>query len=161
MKTPDRDPRLDDPSAADEAPDALDRLIAEIRVEVAPGFSRQVMSRLPEAVAHRQRSARREWAIAGALAAVLVAVAAVLVAGGGAAEPGVAVSVLDLVVATLAAGAGFLAASWRGLGQAVGAALDGSVTALVALGLAALAANGLLVLLLRRRRAAARSSNRS
>lgn len=46
MKTPDRDPRLDDPLAADEAPDALDRLIAEIRVPVATGFSRQVMSRV-------------------------------------------------------------------------------------------------------------------
>ena len=65
------------------------------------------------------------------------------------------------MVATLAAGAGFLAASWRGLGAMVDAALDGSVTALLALGLAALAANGLLLLLLRRRRSAVRSSDDS
>ena len=152
MKTTDLDLTSGD-SAADETPDALDRLLAEARVPVRAGFSRQVMSRLPEAGLRRHRAASREWAVAAGLAAALVAVAAFLLSGGDGAGAGVAASVLDLVAATLAAGAGFLAASWRGLGETIGAALDGSATALVALGLAALAANGLLFLLLRRRRA--------
>ena len=159
MKTGDREPRIED-LGADEAPDALDRLLAEVRVPVDPAFSRQVMSRLPDADWRPRRSARREWAIAAALAACSL-LAAVLVTGGEAAEPGVGASIVDLVVATLAAGAGFLAASWRGIGETVDAALDGSVTALVALGLAALAANGLLFLLLRRRRAPVRSRDDS
>jgi hypothetical protein len=162
MKTPDRDARRNDPLAGDEPPDALDLLIAEVRVAVDPGFSRQVMSRLPEASALGRRAARREWTIAGALAAVLVVLSAIVLAGAEGTEIGVATSIVDLVVATLAAGAGFLTASWRGLGEAVGAALDGSATAIFALGLAALAANGLLFLLRRRRRgAAARSRDQS
>jgi hypothetical protein len=154
MKTTDRDPRAEAALAAEEAPDALDRLLAEIRVPVAPGFSRQVMNRLPAGRGYRLPAARREWAIAGALAAALIAIAAVLVAGGEGSQAGIAGSIVDLAVATLAAGAGFLAASWRGLGETVAAALDGSATALLALGLLTLAVNGLLVLLLRRRRAA-------
>jgi hypothetical protein len=164
MKTTDRDPRAEAPFAAeDEAPDALDRLLAEIRVPVAAGFSRQVMSRLPADLPRRERKAHREWAVAGALAAALIVIAAVLVAGTESSQGGIAGSIVDLAVATLAAGAGFLAASWRGLGQTVAAALDGSATALVTLGLLTLAANGLLFLLLRRRRAAsaARSRHRS
>jgi hypothetical protein len=140
MKTTDRDPNAEAALAAEEAPDALDRLLAEIRVPVAEGFSRQVMSRLPAARPRRERAVVREWALAGALA--------------------VAGSILDLAVATLAAGAGFLAASWRGLGQTVTAALDGSASALVALGLLTLAVNGLLLLLLRRRRAASTARSR-
>ncbi|HVR27941.1 MAG TPA: hypothetical protein VMS86_00275 [Thermoanaerobaculia bacterium] len=138
---------------ADDTPDALDRLLAEVRVPVREGFTRQVMSRLPESRTPPRRVVSREWAVAAGLAAVLVAVAAVLLAGGDGTGADVAASVVDLIAATLAAGAGFLAASWRGLGETIGAALDGSVTALAALGLAALAANGLLFLLLRRRRA--------
>jgi hypothetical protein len=143
----------------DDAPDALDRLIAELRVPVDRDFTRQVMSRLGEARADRARASRREWAVASGLAAALVLLAAMLVAGGDGAQGGVVGSTVDLVMATLAAGAGFLEASWRGIGEAVTAALDGSVTALVALGLAALAANGLLFLVLRRRRAAQRSTD--
>lgn len=161
MKTPDRDAKLADSHWPDEAPDALDRLIAELRVPVAQGFSRQVMGRIEQAEAPRARSAQREWAIAASLAAALAALAAVLVASGGEGEPGVATSILDLLASTLAAGAGFLAASWRGLGQTVSAALGGSATAIVVLGLAALAANGLLLLLLRRRRVVARSRDDS
>jgi hypothetical protein len=160
MKTGDREPRIEQLDA-DETVDALDRLLAEARVGVDPSFSRQVMSRLPEASWRPRRSARGEWLIAAALAAALVVLAAVLLTGGDAAQPGVGGSVVDLVVATVMAGAGFLAASWRGLGTAVSEALDGSVTALVALGLAALAANGLLLLLLRRRRSAARIDDQS
>jgi hypothetical protein len=152
MSPIDRDHQPLDP---EETPDALDRLLGELRVEVRSGFSTQVMARLPEPSWRARRSASREWAVAAALAVLLVAVAAFLLSGGGAADQGVATSVVDLLVATLAAGAGFLAASWAGLGAAVDAALGGSVTALVALGLAALAANGLLLLLIRRRRAAA------
>jgi len=156
-----------DELALDDAPDALDRLLAEARVAVDPAFTRQVMSRLPEATwsprpdnarlgdALPTRSARNEWAIAAAVATFLIIAAGFLVTGGEAAEPGVGTSIVHLLVSTLAAGAGFLAASWRGLGVVVNAALDGSWSALLALGLAALFANGLLVLLLRRRRGAA------
>jgi len=168
MKTGDNG-RIDE-LALDEAPDALDRLLAEARVAVDPGFTRQVMSRLPETTWSQAiggtrdtsptRSARREWAIAAAVAAFLVVAASVLVTGGEAAQPGVGTSIVHLLVSTLAAGAGFLAASWRGLGVMVNAALDGSWSALLALGLAALFANGLLVLLLRRR-SAVKSGNDS
>ena len=164
--------RIDEP-VLEEAPDALDRLLAEARVAVDPAFTRQVMSRLPEATwspktanagaagALPGRSARREWAIAAAVAAFLIVAASVLVTGGEAAEPGVGTSIVHLLVSTLAAGAGFLAASWHGLGTMVNAALDGSWSALLALGLAALFANGLLFVLLRRRRAAVKSGNDS
>jgi hypothetical protein len=160
MSTRDREFNSED-LGADDAPDALDRLLAESRVAVDPGFSRQVMSRLPEVAWRRQRAAKREWAIAAAVAALLLVVAAVLVTGGDAAQPGVGTSIVDLLVATVSAGAGFLAASWRGIGAAVNEALDGSVGALLALGLAALAANALLFLLIRRRRVAARSDDES
>jgi hypothetical protein len=159
MSTGDRDARPDDPRRLEEAPDVLDRLLAELRVPVAPGFTRQVMSRLPERAPRRERAWGREWTIAAAIAAVLIALAAVVLAGGESGAPGVATSIVDLVVATFAAGAGFLAASWRGLGATVNAALDGSASALLALGLAALAANALLFVLVRRRRAAAKSKD--
>lgn len=160
MKTGDREPRIEE-LGADDSPDALDRLLNEIRVPVDPAFSRQVMSRLPDTDWRPRRSAHREWAIAAALVAMLAAIAAVLVTNGEASAPGVGSSIVDLVVATVSAGAGFLAASWRGIGTMVDAALDGSVSALVALGLAALAANGLLLVLLRRRRSPVRSSDDS
>ena len=159
MKTGDKG-RLDE-LAMDDAPDSLDRLLAESRVAVDPAFTRQVMSRLPEPAWKPSHSARREWAIAAAVAAFLLVAAAVLVTGGEAAEPGVGTSIVHLLVSTLAAGAGFLAASWRGLGVMVNAALDGSWSAILALGLAALFANGLLVVLLRRRRATVKSVDRS
>ena len=164
MNTGDRghqsEPAMDD--APDQnTPDALDRLLAEARVAVDPAFARRVMSRLPAAEWSVGRSARREWAIAAAVAAFLIVAAAVLVTGGEAAEPGVGTSIVHLAISTLAAGAGFLAASWRGLGVMVNAALDGSWSAILALGLAALFANGLLVVLLRRRRSTVKSGDRS
>jgi hypothetical protein len=160
MSTGDREPRIEDLAAMD-TPDALDRLLAEIRVPVDAAFTRKVMSRLPDAAWQRRRSRSREWLIAAALVAVLGIAAAVLVTGGDGAAPGVGSSIVELVVATVSAGAGFLAASWRGLGATVNAALDGSVSALLALGLMALAANGLLFVLLRRRRAPERSRHDS
>jgi hypothetical protein len=160
MSTGDRQPRIEE-IGADDSPDALDRLLAEIRVPVDRAASRQIMSRLPAADWRPRRSARGEWAIAAALVAMLAALAAVLVSGGESSAGGVGTSIVDLVVTAVAAGAGFLAASWHGLGAAVDAALDGSVTALLALGLAALAANGLLLVLLRRRRSAVRSRDDS
>jgi hypothetical protein len=139
MKTMDPDLDLHHDGELDGAPDALDRLLAQARVPVREGFTRQVMSALRTDGAARRGRARWEWAAAAGVAAALVAIAAVLLAG---ADTGssVATSVLDLLAATLAAGAGFLAASWRGLGAAIGAALDGSVTAIAGLGLAALGA---------------------
>ena len=161
MKTGEREPGSKR-SALDDSPDALDRLLAEIRVPVDPAFSRQVMSRLPDAdwrptaigCAASGRSPRR-WSPCSPPSPPCSSAAAM------ARGAGVGTSIVDLVVTTVAAGAGFLAASWRGLGTMVDAALDGSVTALLALGLAALAANGLLLLLLRRRRSAVRSNNDS
>jgi hypothetical protein len=160
MSTADREPRIEDLAALD-TPDALDRVLAEIRVPVDPAFSRAVMGRLPEPEWRGRRSRSREWAIAAALVTMLATIAAVLVTGSDASAPGVGASIVELVVATVSAGAGFLAASWRGLGTAVNAALDGSVSALLALGFAALAANGLLLVLLRRRRSPARSREES
>lgn len=138
----------------EEAADALDRLLVVARVPVREGFAREVMERLPETPWRRRR--KREWAMVASMGAFLAAVAAYLFASGEAPRVGFLAALVELAVATLGAGAGFLAASWRSLGQAVDAALEGSVATLVGLGIAVLAAYALLFLLLRRRRPAAR-----
>lgn len=117
------------------------------------GLQRRVMSRLPPA--GWEARSRRAWKVPVALLALMVTLSVVLV-GTGAETASSTVSVIaglvDAAVAAVAAGAGVIGASWRGLGMALGEVLAGSVieTGLFALGVVSL--NLLLVLLVRRAR---------
>ncbi len=135
---------------------ALDGLLAESRVEVAPDFAETVLADLPPAGWEGRNP--RTWRT-GALAAALVAGAAALVGwlGGGVPEIGA----LDTAVAAVAAvgrlfasaavtGAGLLAASWQGLGLALGEILGASKLTLVTFGVFVLGVDVLFIRLLLR-----------
>jgi hypothetical protein len=152
-ETPPFDPAVEAPGD-DASFEALDRLLAEARIEVRPDFSRQVMSALPQPRWARVRS--REWLAVAAVAATLM-VAATLLLGGSGSDLGPVAAVTDLFLTAFAAGAGFLTASWSGIGRTVDAALGGSVPALLGVGVAAVGAFLVLARLLRRRRQSVRS----
>jgi hypothetical protein len=135
----------------------LERLHGELaaaRVSARPGFAQAVMASLPPNPAWAQR---RVGGLRGAVAALLaLAAAATLLLGAGSARLGAAGAALgaaravaDFAVAATLSGAGLLAASWRGVGMALGAALD--VPERVVFGLGVIGLNALLFLLLRRR----------
>ncbi len=140
----------------DEDVDSLGLLLAELRVPVREGFASRVMSSLPAPA--WKKSSRAQWLWAAAAVLLLFSGSAILLGLGDSALGGSAAAVAELLAATLSAGAGFAAASWSGLGHAVDAALDGSISALIGLGLAAVGANLLLLRLVRRR---AHARNRS
>ncbi len=136
---------------------ALGRLLAAGRVAVEADFRERVMADLPPAA--WEARTRRSWLAAAVLVAILAGGAALLL--GTAAEPGLGVLgplpvLLDLLASSALAGAGLLAASWRGLGMALQEALQASPWSFVVLGVLVVAVDLLLVLLLRR--AAARAS---
>ncbi|MEE2775861.1 MAG: hypothetical protein VYE73_03745 [Acidobacteriota bacterium] len=137
-------------SEAEEPLEALDHLLAQARVGVQKDFSRRVMEVLPDAPWGHRTS--RSWLWVAAVAAGLVLGATLLLAGDVGGSPAGAIA--DLFVTTLSAGAGFLAASWSGIGSTVDAALGGSLRAILGLGAAAAGAYGLLFGLVRRRRRA-------
>jgi hypothetical protein len=91
------------------------------------------------------------------VAALFLAVTAslFLLTGAGSTSPmgGVIAALADFFVTTSLAGAGLLAASWQGLGMALGELLDGP--GWIVFGAGVLALDLLLVQLLRRRRLAA------
>lgn len=134
----------------------LNRLLADYRIPVQPGFSERVMSSLPDAPwARGWKSWRASVAALAALAAIAMALVMV---GAPAAEGSPLVATLgalaDFIVAAVLSGAGLLAASWRGVGHAVGDALG--VPEQVVFGVGVVALNGFLFLMLRgahRRRA--------
>lgn len=137
-------------SRGEQPLEPLDRLLAEDRVPVREGFSTQVMSSLPKASWQSQSS--RPWLWVAALVAAFALGGTLLLGTGGVGGSPIG-AVADLLVTTLTAGAGFLTASWSGIGTVVDAALGGSTAAILGLGAAALAAYALLFGLLRRRRA--------
>jgi len=134
----------------------LNKLLADYRIPVLPGFSERVMSSLPDAPWVR---GWKSWRASVAALAALAAIAmALMMAGVPAAEGSPLVATLgamaDFVVAAVLSGAGLLSASWRGVGHAVGDALG--VPEQVVFGIGLVALNGLLFLMLRgahRRRA--------
>jgi hypothetical protein len=143
----------------------LHELLVAGRVAARPGFADEVMAALPETAPAWQTSARRRllgWRSAvGALAAMLALALGLLGLGGASLQPAsplvsAAQAVIDFGAAAALSGAGMMAASWRGVGMALQAALD--LPALVVFGIGVVAVNALLLLLLRRsgrRRAAA------
>lgn len=138
---------------------ALRRALERSRIGVRRGFSNEVMARLP--AAGWEGSAPRAWRVPVAVMAALAAAAAALVGLSSAQlRPGVPflgalAAVGDMVQTAALAGAGLLAASWRGFGLAVGELLSTSPGTLVAFAVLVLALDVLLLALIRRRRPAA------
>lgn len=138
---------------------ALRRSLERARVGVNRGFTAEVMGRLP--AAGWEGSAPRAWRLPVALLAVLAASAAALVGIGSAQlHPGVPfvgalAAVADMFQTAALAGAGLLAASWQGIGLAVGELFSTSTGSLVAFVVLVLAVDLLLFALIRRRRTAA------
>jgi hypothetical protein len=133
----------------------LHQLLDESKIDVRPGFQAQVMAGLPPA----GWSARhpRSWWIAAAVLAVLGGAAALLTGLSAAqlepASPFVAamIAVGDLLTSSVAAGAGLIGASWRGVGLALGEWLTASVPNAIAFGVLVVGVNLLLLRRLRRR----------
>ena len=132
----------------------LDGLLKQEAVPVRVGFVDEVMANLPDA--HWARHRRAPWAVAVAATVLLGLVAALLL--GRSSETslvtGLLASVGDLLAVSLAAGAGFLGASWGGLRTVASEAMQGSPVSLALLAGLAAAFGGTLYSLLRRRRAA-------
>ncbi len=143
----------------------LNQLLEESRIPVAEELAAQVMAHLP-ATGWESRSPRT-W-LAALAVAVLLAVGSVLLIGGAsedvltAAPVAAAAAVWELLSASALAGAGLLAASWKGLGIAFQDALAQSVWNIVAFGVLILFLDLLLFrLLFRRRTAGAEAEDRS
>jgi len=132
----------------------VSRLQSE-RVEVRPGFAAEVMSALEPAP--WEARTLRAWRLPFALVLALAGLAAALF-GGAAADLdrgtgglGALAALADLFVTAATAGAGLLAASWRGLGLGVAEWLgESKLNVAAAIGLVA-GINYLLLRVLRRR----------
>lgn len=139
--------------------DSLRRALERSRVGVRRSFTAEVMERLP--AAGWEGSAPRAWRLPAAVLAALAAAAAALVGLSSAQlHPGVPflgalAAVADMAQTAALAGAGLLAASWRGIGLAVGDLLSASPGTLIAFAVVVLAVDLLLLALIRRRRPAA------
>jgi hypothetical protein len=144
-----------DPELAREQRDlrSLANLLAGSRFPVAPGFHRQVTSRLPAAGWEARHP--RSWRFALALLLFLGGASAALLGTGSArlapASPLLAAlgAVADLFSTAALTGAGMLAASWKGLGLALSELLAGSALGVGALGVLVLSLNGLFFVLWR------------
>ncbi len=99
---------------------ALFELLAGSRVEAREDLVERVMSSLPPAGWEARHP--RSWIVAALLLAAVSGLSALMVGGGAGQLPGASalVSIAELFRSTIAAGAGLLAASWQGLGMAVG-----------------------------------------
>lgn len=139
---------------------ALHRLLAQDRIEVRAGFAARVQAALPTAPWQRSK---RAWLLPAGLVAGFGAAAALVLGGAGAPAPegaltGTAVALFDFLATTFLAGAGLLAASWRGVGMGLEELFAQSEANLVVFGVAVGCLNLLFFRMLRRRRAAAAPS---
>ena len=140
-----------------------ERVVARLgaaRIAVRPGFAREVMAALEPAP--WEARAPRAWALPVALLVLVGGAAAALFGGGAAAFSGSGAgsalfAVADLLRASLLAGSGLAAASWRAVGAVAGNWLGDSPGNWLAAIVLVAGANYLLFRLLRLRRAAAES----
>ena len=132
----------------------LHEVLAAGRVVARPGFTEAVMAALPESAPWADRKLLGWRSVLGTLAAVLALALGAFGIAGARGVDGVgfaaARAVADFAVSTALSGAGLLAASWRGVGMAVAAALD--LPATVVFGIGVIGVNALLIALLRRPR---------
>lgn len=137
----------------------LGAMFTDGRVPVREGFRSQVLAALPAAGWEARN--RRSWLLPLAVAAVLAAVAVGLgVLGSSPLGPagsllGALDAVAGLAAAGALAGAGLLAASWKGVGLVTLEAVGATPGGLVAFVVLVICLNLLLLSLLRRRRTAA------
>ena len=144
---------------------ALNRLLAESRVAVHADFGREVMAGLPSA--GWEARSPRSW-LAAAVAVILLSIGAGLLIGFSTAEVESAVpiatlsAVWGLVSSSALAGAGLIAASWKGLGIAFQQVLGQSVWNMIAFGVLVFFLDLVLIrILLRRRTAGAKAETDS
>ena len=139
--------------------ESLHALLARERVEVPAGFTDAVMERLPARRSSLAGTKGRAWAVAVAAliatGAAVTALASWARAGSGDGALGPLAAIGDFFATVALAGAGLLAASWRGLGQLVGGWLGASIANLILGAVVVIGVNLLLISLLRRRRLAA------
>ncbi len=135
----------------------LTAMIDDTRIQVRPDFTRTVMEKLP--TAPWETRSPRTW-IAAMVVVVLLAIGASLMIGVAGDEVRSAVpiaaatAVWELLSSSALAGAGLLAASWKGLGIAFQDVLGRSVWNLLAFGALILCLDLILFRLLFRRRTA-------
>jgi len=129
-------------------------LLQKNRVAVRPDFREQVLSSLP--TAGWESRSPRTWAFPAAVFVLLAGIAASVMGSRGPHSSllSALAAVSGMFRASAVAGAGLLAASWKGLGMAFAAVLSSPVS-LGAFALVVVCLNLLLVSLLRKRRAAA------
>jgi predicted anti-sigma-YlaC factor YlaD len=130
---------------------AFERLLERSALPVRSDFADSVMAALPHA--GWEARAPRTWRFPLAVAAMLMLVAGLLVAGSTSASSGLAAldAMGGMLRAATLAGAGLLGASWKGVGLIVEDVISSPVS-LSAFGFLVLCLNLLLFSLLRRRR---------
>ncbi len=136
----------------------LRAVLADGAISVRPDFTSAVMNALPPA--GWEAKSARAWAmplglvgLLGSAAAIVAGISAAKVEPGGPAS-GAFGAIFGMFSTAVLAGAGLLQASWRGVGLALGNALQGSWVNLAAFGLGVIGLNVLLFRLLRRDRTA-------
>lgn len=135
----------------------LHRTLDAPPVSVREGFAEQVMASLPPAAWETRSSTA--WRLPLAAALGLLALSTLVLSWGSpeglGAVPMAVAAVSDLFATALVAGAGLLAATWKGTGLVVERTLADSTGGFVAFAILVVSLNLLLYSLLRRRKAAA------
>ncbi len=137
----------------------LHRELEAPQAQVREGFAEQVVASLPPAAweTRRPKAWRLPLAAALGLLALFALVLSLGTSEGLGALPMAVAAVSDLFATALVAGAGLLAATWKGTGLVVERTLAGSTGGFVAFAILVVSLNLLLYSLLRRRKAAATS----
>jgi anti-sigma factor RsiW len=140
---------------------ALEALLQKSSIPVRPDFKDAVLSSLPTSGWENQHP--KTWAFPAAVFLLLAGIAAALFGSAHleAAGPGASalVAMADMLGSTVQAGAGLLAATWKGLGLAFEEVIASPVS-LGVLAVLVISLNLLFISLLRRRRSAAAEAPR-
>ena len=135
---------------------ALEALLQKNRIPVRPDFKDTVLASLPTTGWENRHP--RTWGFPAAVFVLLAGIAAALFGSArlDTAGPGASalLAMADMLGSTVQAGAGLLAATWKGFGMVVGEVIS-SPMSLGALAVLVISLNLLLVSLVRRRRSAA------